>query len=530
MSEKLGGKTQIGPSTPEFGALEYELQLALQASTARIVAAHSLSNPHLNVQFEKRCRDILVLSSWMDASLLAGVNTEEDVIRRGFQFPPGQHGMKFSVGAFSCPSSSSDRKNESRTLRKALLCRVGVGRAFAANESHAESMSIPGGYDSLYLKDQSAKRDTKDSANTYRHEYYIKDTAQILPIYLIHYEYDPSKERKSRERANCDNCEEQSATVFCTADAANLCNKCDAQLHVSKLASRHVRTPIGKGSNVFGHCRHHPEKLIEFFCSQCHIPVCVSCKMVGNHASGEASKHQLVSVSEAYTSVLQEAQTHDPILQERRTEIINQIAAVNSRAKAVEKMGTQIETQIEEMYKRAMNDLRHIVQKKLTILLGDELDLERQLGEIERLEDFLRYQQDGDATTFLFNWSKHQQCRADLHDVRHFRNQIDVQLDAKITGNISIVIDHDRAAVAVSGIPPPGRPMKPAQNLGSPVASTIGKGLPRSRLQGRRTHRRISDFFAETLGSFDQLSTGHLNDDEDDDDDMSEVSAAAAAY
>jgi hypothetical protein len=52
-----------------------------------------------------------------------------------------------------------------------------------------------------------------------------------------------------------------------------------------------------------------PEKFIEFFCSQCHIPVCVFCKMVGNHANGEASKHQLVSVSEAYQSVLMESQS-----------------------------------------------------------------------------------------------------------------------------------------------------------------------------------------------------------------------------
>ena len=95
--------------------------------------------------------------------------------------------------------------------------------------------------------------------------------------------------------------------MYCAADLANLCNKCDAQIHQSKLASRHIRTSIGKGLDVFGHCRHH-DKMIEFFCPQCNIPVCVYCKMVGNHANGEASRHQLVSVSEAYQTVIQEAQ------------------------------------------------------------------------------------------------------------------------------------------------------------------------------------------------------------------------------
>ncbi|KNC97606.1 uncharacterized protein SPPG_07075 [Spizellomyces punctatus DAOM BR117] len=530
MSDKLGGKTQLGPSTPEFGALEYELQLALGASTARIVAAHSLSNPHLNVQFEKRCKDMLVLSSWLDASQLAGVNTEDDVIRRGFQFPPAQQGMKFSVGSLAGKGVLKDRKGEGRTLRKALLCRVGVGRAYVADEATAEASPIPNGYDSFYLREQSAPRDGKKSLDEYHHEYYIKDTAQVVPVYLVHYDFDFNKERQSREKAKCDNCEEEHATVFCNADAANLCNKCDSQLHVSKLASRHVRTPIGKGSDVFGHCRHHPEKLIEFFCSQCHIPVCVFCKMVGNHANGEAAKHQLVSVAEAYTTVLQEAQTHDPILQTRRTEINNQIAAVNSRAKAVEKMGSQIEAQIEEMYKRAMKDLKNIVQKKLIVLLGDELELARQLAEIDRLEDFLKYQQEGDATTFLFNWSKHQQCRANLHDFRFFRNEIDVQLDAKVTGNISVIIDHDRPAVTGGDGPHGGKKHgKGASTIGPAggLAGSFGMGMPRSKLQERRVHRRISDFFAETLGSFDQISTSRVEDDADR---FSQMSTAAETF
>jgi len=47
--------------------------------------------------------------------------------------------------------------------------------------------------------------------------------------------------------------------------------------------------------------------MIEFFCSQCHIPVCVYCKMVGHHSSGEAAKHKLVSVAEAYQTVCQES-------------------------------------------------------------------------------------------------------------------------------------------------------------------------------------------------------------------------------
>ncbi len=69
----------------------------------------------------------------------------------------------------------------------------------------------------------------------------------------------------------------------------------------------------------------------------------------------------------------------------------------------------------------------------MTILQGDEYELNRQLGELNRLEHFLSYQKEGDATTYLFNWTRHQMYRSELYDFRFFRKEIDVQLDAKVS-------------------------------------------------------------------------------------------------
>lgn len=241
------------------------------------------------------------------------------------------------------------------------------------------------------------------------------------------------------------------ASVYCSADVANLCTACDTTLHSSKLASRHVRTPIGKGADVFGSCRHHPDKLVEFFCSQCHLPVCVYCKMVGHHSAGEATKHKLTSVAEAYQTVLLESQVKDQALQTRRTAISNQLSAIHARARAVEKMSTQIETQIEEIYRKAIQDLRSIIKRKMEILHGDELELNRQVGEIARLDEFLSYQQSGEATSFLFSWGRHQQIRSELHDFKYFRNTIDVDLDVKVIGAISVLVENLEKATSSGG-------------------------------------------------------------------------------
>ena len=185
----------------------------------------------------------MTLNSWVGSDELVGGNTEDDVIRRGFKFSAPENGHTFSVGSIR---NSSNLSNDN-SIRKILFCKVGVGRAYSSSLEHAVKEQVPVGYDSFYLTDLSDNSE-KDKSNNeaYKHAYYLRNPAQILPQYLIHYDYNVSREHKSREKAVCDNCESEPATSYCSADLANLCKKCDLQLHSSKLTSRHVRTPIGK--------------------------------------------------------------------------------------------------------------------------------------------------------------------------------------------------------------------------------------------------------------------------------------------
>jgi hypothetical protein len=93
-----GMKTSLQPSTPEFGQLEYALQISLHASTAQITSAYHLSNPVLASQFDT---DIMSLDAWVSVNELSGANTEEEVIRRGFQFSNGMKGLKVGVGSLA---------------------------------------------------------------------------------------------------------------------------------------------------------------------------------------------------------------------------------------------------------------------------------------------------------------------------------------------------------------------------------------------------------------------------------------------
>lgn len=103
--------------------------------------------------------------------------------------------------------------------------------------------------------------------------------------------------------------------------------------------------------------------------------------------------------------------------------------------------------------------------------MGDTLELQRQLLSIDHIDRFLKYQQEGDATTFLFNWSKHQKACADMHDSTVFNKEIDVGLDAQIVGDISVVMDQTKPMpVSANAKMNPVNQVKPgSENIGGLV-------------------------------------------------------------
>ena len=184
-------------------------------------------------------------------------------------------------------------------------------------------------------------------------DFIIKDSNQILPTFVVVFEFDPEAENAPVKKSFCENYERRVATVFCQSDAANLCDQCDAEMHSSKLAARHVRVPLeGNGAQTFSSCRIHPDKIVEFFCPSCSRPVCVHCKMVGHHSTGDAARHKLITIAEAFKSVAESANAIDPILESRKAAIKSQMQSVKERTKQVFANSDAIKAQLDEIYSK----------------------------------------------------------------------------------------------------------------------------------------------------------------------------------
>ena len=147
--------------------------------------------------------------------------------------------------------------------RRLLLCRVGVGRAYVLDDVSAERV-VPPGFDSLYVHtgvdtdgDGKVSADEYDVAAThagrpaeaYTHKYIVQESAQVLPAYLVQFQFSGRAREGDRK---CDNCESAVAVLYCAADDANLCTDCDEETHsANKVVARHQRVPIRGSQNKF---------------------------------------------------------------------------------------------------------------------------------------------------------------------------------------------------------------------------------------------------------------------------------------
>ncbi|KAL4295929.1 hypothetical protein GQ457_12G030900 [Hibiscus cannabinus] len=114
-------------------------------------------------------------------------------------------------------------------------------------------------------------------------------------------------------KIQCDVCNKEEATVFCTADEAALCEACDHRVHyANKLASKHQRFTLLHpfSSKQVPLCDICQEKRAFLFCQQDRAILCRDCDVPIHSANEHTQKHnrflltgvKLSSTSAIYTS------------------------------------------------------------------------------------------------------------------------------------------------------------------------------------------------------------------------------------
>lgn len=433
----LSRYSRVSPSSSEWARIEYLLQLSLGTTTASVKNIWSVASPHNTFTFEKKNKGKLTLDSWLETALLDQGNKLEKVLTKGFDFPSS--GLMFPTGHLTLSESTY----VSAKLIEVMLCKVSVGKSYCVNAKNFSTgmfnskSSLPPGFESIYLYvDEEGLEETQ----VYRHDFIIFDNTQVLPVYLVQYEFDPKKEEALNE-VFCDICQESVATIYCINDDACLCHDDDDELHNrgNKVMKNHQRCPINERPKNFGMCQEHNMKF-EFYCSIDHVPLCVYCKINGSHSSGDMAWHPLVQISIAYSKSLAESKEADPLLEKRKTQITELLSQIDSKIKEVNRNSSFVEERLYQILLEALSSLQEETQKKMNLLIADQLELKRQFEQIQWLEAFLRYQQEVlQPASYLHSWSKHIITRTEILNNAILPVLTDVQPDIRVDGKLTVV-------------------------------------------------------------------------------------------
>jgi len=191
---------------------------------------------------------------------------------------------------------------------------------------------------------------------------------------------------------------------------------------------------------MFGKCPSHPIESVSHYCGTCKLPVCLKCKMDGNHALGEAAQHKLIEITSAYEHVHSQSLERDEYIDHRKEAINEKLARVHDRIRDVKDNAFQIQEELYNKYMQAMEELQYITKEKVRVLNGEQLELERQFYELEWCDHFLvRLREEALPVQFLIAWQKHAMLRSRLQRPNADHFSIFVKPDIQVKGSLHAV-------------------------------------------------------------------------------------------
>uniref|UniRef100_A0A3B0N512 B-box zinc finger containing protein, putative n=1 Tax=Theileria annulata TaxID=5874 RepID=A0A3B0N512_THEAN len=464
----------------EWDSIEFALQLRCRSSRVRLLQAWNIIRPESLSMFNRRSKNMLVLEAFVDTESLDRSNSVQDVCTRGFDI--GAPGFLVTFGNLSLsgfPLLSTDSKGKTlldndtcaldpngnplpsktppevsssiygeKRVFEYFVCDVGVGKSLEVPgvvEAQTSRVSMPVEYDSYFLTNSENLRldsltvfagsneiengalDVSEELqskgvlpqNTFKHNYIIYDSSQILPRYLIQFEFDPSAD-ESFALPLCDNCQSDVSTIYCPSDSARhvllnfisfrICTKCDVRLHSNnKVVSRHIRVPLSEMPRPYTKCKIHQTKSYHLYCTVCETPICQLCTV--NHIHELEGSTSFIPISTAYDAVVQNLNsTTDVSLRERKNQLLEILNKVDEVKNKVSENCQNVEAQCYEKLESALSDLNRMVECSLEVVSTEQTENKRQLNEINWSESFVDHMRSTLLPAdYLRSWLRH--CR-----------------------------------------------------------------------------------------------------------------------
>ncbi|OII76454.1 B-box zinc finger domain-containing protein [Cryptosporidium andersoni] len=368
---------------------EYRLQLSFYTPDLHITRAWSLITRDQRESFNKYASALggHIIQSVFDISKLSHDQGFDSILNESVIIV-NPHTMVFTNGALSPPNGFEANPSG---LYRFIIFTLALGPILTVDSSDLTKMSapFPSGYMCRTWQDPNVcyvpSPNYSFSAN-----YQVKFSEQILPTILLEIEFKPLRIEISQPL--CEMCEINLSTIYCGSDKAHLCSSCDEAHHSStRLLSKHQRVPVSQSPYQFGFCPHHSTERIDSVCMECYIPLCPHCILIGQHSSGDAAEHILISTTDAIRMAYSGSSQSDLELYKRKQQLVDYLSSRNDYINNVRCNYDEIQERIELASKNLLQQLISLRDRKISFLMSVKRQLLTELLLIEWMEAFFAH-------------------------------------------------------------------------------------------------------------------------------------------
>ncbi|CRG94599.1 conserved Plasmodium protein, unknown function [Plasmodium gallinaceum] len=383
---------------------EYILKLSFFSSNVNVLHMHRLVKSEYEKEFEEvaKCLKSNILISLRDTN---EIDTNGNIIEYFLKNYDQIKNFEYTIGNADYPLGFEKNTNG---IFQVFLFKVVPNKTLLLNKNNFHFMTkeeIPHNYDSIAIEkslyyeinnSQDKKRiNINNYSNTtcinnngyYSYIYKVKNSEQILPLYLIEFEFKCL--RIDVSIPSCEYCYTARAIFYCYNDKAHLCDTCDMKYHEkNKILKNHKRIHISESPYQFGKCPYHPHELVENVCMKCFYSLCSNCLLIGNHSSNNYRNHPITNIKDAFILSNRKRSLSEINLENRKSRILNLLKKKHKLLSEIYSNYTSLQKRIDTLYKYIINELKTVKKKKVDFLMALKRSILSELLIIEWTEAF----------------------------------------------------------------------------------------------------------------------------------------------
>lgn len=361
----------------EFSIVEYLLQLQLNAPQLKVSECYDISNKKSDKEFTnyvKQMRNTNIVDVFIPLSTLK--QPLSDIIKRGIRVNTVT-GLRIHTNGIRNVDRQEDQEVVHVTVALGSILNYGLPgctiREVKYNIEAPRSNQLPHNYDSLRVSEDN--------------DFVIFHPNQVKAAHLVRFKGGKNLTHQAPVFNRCAVCGLDNAVIWCENDCVKLCKNCDEETHMaSRVAENHTRVPISDSNKDFQVCPLHPGQRVQYYCTVCNCPVCLECKVHGTHSKGEAARHRLTHISEAFANKRLDLEVPKKAIEHRGRLINARIDQARHRLDELEVSEDRLISKIKKVAQNAIEGVHNLFLLKANEIKSIKVELERKALELKDMK------------------------------------------------------------------------------------------------------------------------------------------------